>query len=207
MAVPSLFSAGAPTPEGLRAGAGRCWPSWVWETEQRSSPGSSREASSARVAIARALMNRPEILIADEPTSDLDVQTELKIVGVLQTIHQTGVTVLMVTHSLELIPYATRAFRMEDGRLLPLEEGVQALALPVVSPAESVAATTSGAELVRLAVVVPEARPRRLRGSRRGRRGPAGPCRCADRADGQRADDGDHQHGVRVGPRLGCRTA
>lgn len=83
-----------------------------------------------RVAIARALMNRPEILIADEPTSDLDVQTELKIIGALQNVHQTGVTVLMVTHSLELIPYATRALRMEAGRLLPLEDGLEAQALP-----------------------------------------------------------------------------
>ena len=75
-------------------------------------------------------MNRPEILIADEPTSDLDVQTELKIIGALQNVHQTGVTVLMVTHSLELIPYATRALRMEAGRLLPLEDGLEAQALP-----------------------------------------------------------------------------
>ncbi len=84
-----------------------------------------------RVAIARALMNRPEILIADEPTSDLDVQTELMIVAALQKIHQTGVTVLMVTHNLDLIPYATRALTMQDGRLLALDEEVQARALPL----------------------------------------------------------------------------
>jgi FtsP/CotA-like multicopper oxidase with cupredoxin domain len=85
-------------------------------------------------------MNRPEILIADEPTSDLDVQTELKIVGVLRTIHQTGVTVLMVTHSLELIPYATRALRMEEGQLISLEEGVGVQALPVIVSGEPAAA-------------------------------------------------------------------
>lgn len=83
-----------------------------------------------RVAIARALMNRPEILLADEPTSDLDVQTELKIVGALQRIHDSGVTILMVTHSLELVPYATRALKMEEGKLVPFE-GTPAQALHV----------------------------------------------------------------------------
>jgi ABC-type lipoprotein export system ATPase subunit len=74
-----------------------------------------------RVALARAMMNKPEILLADEPTADLDEQTELKIVSVLQKVHETGVTILMITHSLELVPYATRALRMEDGNLTPFE--------------------------------------------------------------------------------------
>lgn len=91
-----------------------------------------------RVAIARALMNRPEILLADEPTSDLDVQTELRIVAALQRIHETGVTVMMVTHSLELVPYATRALRMEEGRLVPFE-GTPAQSLPVCLEAPSAA--------------------------------------------------------------------
>jgi ABC-type lipoprotein export system ATPase subunit len=72
-----------------------------------------------RAVIARSLINRPEIILADEPTSDLDVQTEREIMGLLRDIHQSGVTFLMVTHSLELIPYATRAFRMESGSLHP----------------------------------------------------------------------------------------
>jgi len=68
------------------------------------------------VAIARALMNRPDILLADEPTSDLDAQTEMEIVEILQKIHMLGVTVIMVTHNLDLIPYATRALKIENGR-------------------------------------------------------------------------------------------
>jgi putative ABC transport system ATP-binding protein len=74
-----------------------------------------------RVAIARALMNKPDILIADEPTSDLDAQTELNIVATLQKTHASGVTTVVVTHNLDLIPFATRALRMDEGRLLPLE--------------------------------------------------------------------------------------
>jgi putative ABC transport system ATP-binding protein len=72
-----------------------------------------------RVAIARALMNKPDILIADEPTSDLDAQTELNIVATLQETHASGVTTIMVTHNVDLVPLATRALRMVEGRLLP----------------------------------------------------------------------------------------
>ena len=75
-----------------------------------------------RAVIARSLINRPEIILADEPTSDLDEQTEQEIMALLREIHQTGVTFMMVTHSLELIPYATRAFKMEDSSLHPLEK-------------------------------------------------------------------------------------
>ncbi len=74
-----------------------------------------------RVAIARALMNHPEILLADEPTADLDEQTEIQIVSLLEEIHRSGVTVLMITHNLDLIPYSTRALKVEDGRLIPVE--------------------------------------------------------------------------------------
>jgi ABC-type lipoprotein export system ATPase subunit len=70
-----------------------------------------------RAVIARALINRPEVILADEPTSDLDIQTEQEIMALLREIHSTGVTFMMVTHNLELIPFATRAFRMEDGIL------------------------------------------------------------------------------------------
>jgi ABC-type lipoprotein export system ATPase subunit len=75
-----------------------------------------------RAVIARSLINRPDVILADEPTSDLDVQTELEIMALLREIHQTGVTFIMVTHSLELISYATRAFRMDNSSLHPLEK-------------------------------------------------------------------------------------
>lgn len=70
-----------------------------------------------RVVIARALMNEPEVLLADEPTSDLDVQTEREIMDVLKRIHASGVTIVMVTHSLDLVPYATRTVRMANGAI------------------------------------------------------------------------------------------
>lgn len=69
-----------------------------------------------RVVIARALMNGPELLLADEPTSDLDEQTEQEIMALFREIHEkTGVTVLLVTHTSQLVPYGTRALRMASG--------------------------------------------------------------------------------------------
>jgi len=76
-----------------------------------------------RVVLARALMNEPEILLADEPTSDLDELTERDIMAILLKLHSRGTTILMVTHSPELIPCANRAFRMEDGHLVDLNSG------------------------------------------------------------------------------------
>jgi putative ABC transport system ATP-binding protein len=70
-----------------------------------------------RVVIARSLINHPQVILADEPTSDLDSRTEQEVMGILRDINSTGVTFLVVTHSLELIPFATRAFEMKDGRL------------------------------------------------------------------------------------------
>jgi ABC-type lipoprotein export system ATPase subunit len=71
-----------------------------------------------RVVIARALFNRPEVLLADEPTSDLDERTELEIMDLFQEIHtETGVTILMVTHTTQLVPYGTRAVHMSDGKI------------------------------------------------------------------------------------------
>lgn len=72
-----------------------------------------------RVVIARALMNKPEILLADEATSNLDEQTEQEIMGLLQGIHKTmQVTVLMVAHSTALVRYGTRAIQMANGKIL-----------------------------------------------------------------------------------------
>ena len=62
-------------------------------------------------------MNEPKILLADEPTSDLDEQTENEIMGLLKQINDSGVTIVMVTHSLGLVPFSTRAYSMDKGKL------------------------------------------------------------------------------------------
>jgi len=74
-----------------------------------------------RTVLARSLINNPVILLADEPTSDLDEQTENEIVSFIRETHATGMTVVMVTHSLQLLSYADRAFTMEQGSILVRE--------------------------------------------------------------------------------------
>jgi ABC-type lipoprotein export system ATPase subunit len=76
-----------------------------------------------RAALARALINEPEILLADEPTSDLDEQTEREIMSVLKELHSAGTTILMVTHSTELIPYVDRTLKLEGGNLVNFAQG------------------------------------------------------------------------------------
>jgi ABC-type lipoprotein export system ATPase subunit len=69
-----------------------------------------------RVVIARSLINQPEVLLADEPTSDLDEQTEKEIMELFQKVHATaGITILMVTHATRLVTYGTRAIEIAGG--------------------------------------------------------------------------------------------
>jgi lipoprotein-releasing system ATP-binding protein len=71
-----------------------------------------------RVVVARSLINQPELLLADEPTSNLDEQTEKEIMDLLREIHVTrGVTILMVTHTTQLVSYGTRAIEMAGGAI------------------------------------------------------------------------------------------
>jgi len=70
-----------------------------------------------RVAIARALLNEPALLLADEPTGDLDSETEQAILELFQDLHRDGLTIVLVTHNLELKDRATRWLTMHDGRV------------------------------------------------------------------------------------------
>ncbi len=71
-----------------------------------------------RVAIARALVNNPEILMADEPTGNLDTASGDSIMEVLAELHQRGTTVVMVTHDSRLKKFATQVFNLLDGRVV-----------------------------------------------------------------------------------------
>jgi len=71
-----------------------------------------------RVAIARALINEPQILLADEPTGNLDSKTSVEIMGVFQKLNDQGITIVMVTHELDIAHYCRRNLIMRDGRLV-----------------------------------------------------------------------------------------
>jgi len=68
-----------------------------------------------RVAIARALINRPEIVLADEPTGNLDSRTSVEIMGIFQKLNEQGITIVMVTHESDIAAYARRNIVMRDG--------------------------------------------------------------------------------------------
>jgi putative ABC transport system ATP-binding protein len=70
-----------------------------------------------RVAIARALVNRPAILLADEPTGNLDSTTSEEIMRVFETLHRQGQTVIMVTHEADIAAHAARVVVLRDGRV------------------------------------------------------------------------------------------
>jgi len=70
-----------------------------------------------RVAIARALVNNPSILLADEPTGNLDSQTGEEIMGVFSRLHQSGNTIILVTHESDIAAHAHRVVRLRDGKI------------------------------------------------------------------------------------------
>jgi putative ABC transport system ATP-binding protein len=71
-----------------------------------------------RVAIARAVINNPSIILADEPTGNLDSKTSLEIMGIFNQIHQAGNTILIVTHDEGVARFAHRIIKLIDGRIV-----------------------------------------------------------------------------------------
>ena len=74
-----------------------------------------------RTAIARALASSPEVLLADEPTGNLDASTGNEILDLLQVRHREGLTIVMVTHDPKVAAYANRVIRIEDGRVVEVD--------------------------------------------------------------------------------------
>jgi putative ABC transport system ATP-binding protein len=91
-----------------------------------------------RVAIARALINKPEILLADEPTGALDSHNGAEIMTIFQTLNKAqGITIVMVTHSDEIAAYAGRIIRFRDGLIVGdarAPRAVRGMVVPVLSP-------------------------------------------------------------------------
>ena len=70
-----------------------------------------------RVAVARALANKPTIILADEPTGNLDSKTSVEIIGLMEEIHRLGNTIILVTHEEDIAEHAHRIVRLRDGKV------------------------------------------------------------------------------------------
>jgi macrolide transport system ATP-binding/permease protein len=101
----------------------------------RNTPGQLSGGQQQRVALARALINHPAVLLADEPTGNLDTKTSHEIMEIIRTLNrEQGVTVVLVTHEADIAAYADRTIVMRDGKIesdqchaaVPLPEGVKA---------------------------------------------------------------------------------
>lgn len=139
--LPAAFS-GAPPPgvveEGLRL------LSLVGLADKRAAyPGQLSGGQQRRVAIARACILGPRLLLADEPTGDLDRETEEEVLGLFREMRRRGVTIVMVTHEREITKDADRVVTMERGRIREDTGSGPALTDPI--PAPRIGATTSAA--------------------------------------------------------------
>ena len=71
-----------------------------------------------RVAIARALVNEPEVILADEPTGNLDSKSGLEVVEIFQELNRSGKTIVLITHQREIAEHANRIIRIQDGKII-----------------------------------------------------------------------------------------
>jgi ABC-type lipoprotein export system ATPase subunit len=120
VALPVIFTGRQPLDEAAAQRAAELLQMVGLEEKRLVYPRQLSAGQQQRVVIARALMNHPEILLADEPTSDLDEQTEREIMELFSNIHQeSGITIVMVTHTSQLTTYGTRSLKMAGGKLVP----------------------------------------------------------------------------------------
>jgi len=87
-------------------------------TRVKHHPNTLSGGEQQRVAIARALVNQPAIILADEPTGNLDTRTSIDVLSVFQELNDQGITVILVTHERDLAQYAKRIIEMRDGHVL-----------------------------------------------------------------------------------------
>jgi len=99
-----------------------------------------------RVAIARALVNEPKLLLADEPTGNLDSRTSIEIMGIFQELNAAGMTIVMVTHELDIASFSSRMVVMRDGRVVT-DQAV----FPRLNAREAIARLTEEQAAVKLA--------------------------------------------------------
>jgi putative ABC transport system ATP-binding protein len=113
--LPLLYSDVALTNAQLRDKAERVLAAVGLEGRGDHTPSQLSGGQQQRVAIARALINDPEVLLADEPTGNLDSKTSVEVMGIFQSLNDKGITIIMVTHEPDIASYARRNIVMKDG--------------------------------------------------------------------------------------------
>jgi putative ABC transport system ATP-binding protein len=113
--LPLLYSEVALTSAQLREKAERVLAAVGLEGRSDHTPSQLSGGQQQRVAIARALINDPEVLLADEPTGNLDSRTSVEVMGIFQSLNEKGITIIMVTHEPDIASYARRNIVMKDG--------------------------------------------------------------------------------------------
>ncbi len=116
--LPLVYSAQPLTHSELRERADRVLASVGLAGREDHYPSQLSGGQQQRVAIARALINQPEVLLADEPTGNLDSRTSVEIMVIFQQLNERGITVIMVTHEPDIAAYAKRNVMMRDGAIL-----------------------------------------------------------------------------------------
>jgi putative ABC transport system ATP-binding protein len=116
--LPLLYGAHRLTNLQLREKADRVLASVGLAGREDHHPSQLSGGQQQRVAIARALINDPEVVLADEPTGNLDSRTSVEIMQMLQQLNDDGITVVMVTHERDIAQYARRNVIMRDGLVL-----------------------------------------------------------------------------------------
>src|ERR1043166_2746661 len=116
--LPLLYGANQLTNAQLRERADRVLDSVGLGGREDHHPSQLSGGQQQRVAIARALINEPEVVLADEPTGNLDSRTSIEIMTIFQQLNERGITIIMVTHEPDIASYARRNVVMRDGIIL-----------------------------------------------------------------------------------------
>ena len=116
--LPLLYGAHRLTNAALREKADRVLSAVGLAGREDHHPNQLSGGQQQRVAIARALVNDPEVVLADEPTGNLDSRTSVEIMGIFQQLNDRGITIVMVTHEADIASYARRNVVMRDGLIL-----------------------------------------------------------------------------------------
>ena len=108
------------------------------EDREHHHPAQLSGGQQQRVAIARSLVNDPAVILADEPTGNLDTRTSIEILALLQRLNRDGLTIVLVTHEPDVAACAKRVLTFRDGRLLSDE--------PVAAPVDAASAVAAFVE-------------------------------------------------------------